>query len=171
MNIDNLDSTPIGGSVGLDRSQETVSEIKPQRIGGFLIVIAVGLFINLIQNLTYFLQSIAPIIRTSLWMRFTDPESTEYHPYWQAVLIFEAVASLLFLLTNIVMLWLFYRKKRIFPKLVIVAILLQFAITLLSYFLSGFIPAVAESEYFAKERYYLIVKFISLHIWIPYFLL
>jgi hypothetical protein len=75
---ENFHTMPAKETVGLDPSQDTVVVGKPPRIGGFLVVVAVSLFISLIQNLAYFLRSIVPIIRTSLWERMTDPESIVY---------------------------------------------------------------------------------------------
>jgi hypothetical protein len=156
---------------GLDQSQETVGNGKPPRIGGLLIFVMIGLFLSLIQNLTYFLASIAPIIRRPLWERLTDPASTDYHPYWRSVLIYDATTCSLILIMNIVMLWLYFRKKRLFPKLIVVLIPLIFVTILTGHFLSGVIPAVAESEEYAKQGHMLVVKFVGFHIWIPYFLL
>jgi Protein of unknown function (DUF2569) len=156
--------------VGLD-NQDAVSDGKPQRIGGLLILIMIGLFLSLIQNSRNFLGSVVPIFRTPLWDSLTNPESTDYHHYWTAVLIYDAATSSLILIMNIVMLWLFFRKKRVFPKLIVVSIPLMFVIFLAGYFLSGVIPAVAESKEYAKQGQDLIVRFVGVHIWIPYFLL
>ncbi|HEU0177861.1 MAG TPA: DUF2569 family protein [Blastocatellia bacterium] len=46
-----------------------------------------------------------------------------------------------------------------------------FLLILGGHYLSGLIPAVAESPAYTKEGTELITKFIGLHIWIPYFLL
>jgi hypothetical protein len=154
-----------------DQSQETVGMCKPPRIGGLLIFVMIGLFLSLIQNLTYFLASIAPIIRTPLWERLTAPASTDYHPYWKPVLIYDVTTCSLILIINIVLLWLYFRKKRVFPKLTVVLIPLIYVTILAGYFLSGVIPAVAESEEYAKQGHMLVVKFVGFHIWIPYFLL
>jgi hypothetical protein len=171
MNTENLNSTLAEEKVGLDRAQEFVGESKPQRIGGFLIVLAVGLFITLFQNFAYSLGSIAPLIRKELWERYTDPESTAYHPYWKSIIIYDALTSLLILFMNIVMLLLFFRKKKVFPKLIVVLFPFYFVVNFTSYFVSGLIPAIAESEEYAKLVRALIVQFVGLHIWIPYFLL
>ncbi len=157
--------------VSLNQSQKTVGEGKPPRIGGLLVFVMIGMFISLIQNLTYSLTSIAPIVKTPLWERLTNPESTAYHQYWKSVLIYDVVTSSLILVMNVAMLWLFFKKKRVFPKLTAVSIPLIFVIILTGYFLSGAIPAIAESEEYAKQGEMLILKFVCLHVWMPYFLI
>jgi hypothetical protein len=42
---------------------------------------------------------------------------------------------------------------------------------LVAHFWSGLIPAVSASTAYGKEGHALVVKFIALHVWIPYFLL
>ena len=153
-----------------DQPQLAGGSDKPQRIGGFLIFVAVGLFLSLLQNIGYFLDSLAPVIRRPLWERLTDPDSPAYHPYWESVLIYEATTSSFILLANIIILWLFLRKKRFFPTLIVVLIPIIFVMSLAGYYLSGFIPAVAENKEYVKQGHALIVKFVGLHIWIPYFL-
>lgn len=158
-------------NVALDQLQEPRKENKPPKIRGALILVAVGLFISLVQNLGYFFGSIAPIIGSPEWERFTNPSSPEFHPQWKLVLICDAVTGTLNFLWTIVMLVLFFRKKRVFPMLVAVSIPTIFLVNLAGYYLSGLIPAVAGSAGYAKEGEALIIKFIGLHIWIPYFLL
>ena len=39
------------------------------------------------------------------------------------------------------------------------------------HYVDGLIPAVASNPAFARARYILVVRFIAMHVWIPYFLL
>jgi len=121
------------------------------------------LIFSLLQNLAYFLASIAPIIRSSRWERLTNPNSPAFHPQWKLALTFDAMTAMLILFWNIVMLVFFFRKKRGFPKLIAVSIPIIFLLTLAGHFLSGLIPAVAGSAGYAKEETALIMKFIGLH--------
>jgi len=158
-------------NVGLELPQESWKENKPPKIRGALILVAIGLFISLVQNLGYFFGSIGPIIRSPVWERFTNPGSPNFHPQWKLVLICDAVTSTLILFWNIVVLLFFFRKKRVFPVLAAASLPMIFLLILAGYYLSGRIPAVAESAGYAKQGTALIIKFIGLHIWIPYFLL
>jgi len=158
-------------NISLKQPQETWKENKPPKIRGALILVAIGLFISLVQNLGYFLGSIAPIIGSPAWERFTNLGSPEFHPMWKLAIIYDAVTATLFLFWNIALLVFFFRKKRVFPVSVAASLPIIFLLILAGHFLSGLIPAVAESTGYAKQGTALITKFIGLHIWIPYFLL
>jgi hypothetical protein len=146
MSTESQTHTDNGVEKVITQSQETTGEKRPERIGGWLIFVAIGLVISLLQNVTYFLGSIALITRKSIWERLTDPKSVAYHPAWKGLLIFDAVTSSLILFATIALLWFFFRKRRIFPKLAAVLIPLIFFTGLAGYFLSGVIPAVAENR-------------------------
>jgi len=151
--------------------QDAGDNERPQRIGGVLILIAIGLVISLLQNVGYCLSSLAPVLKRPVWDSVTNPISLSHHPYWKSVLIYEAATSSAILLMNVIMLWLFFRKKRMFPKLVVMMIPVFFVLNLLGYYFSGFIPTVAASALYAKQGKELVISFVALHIWIPYFLL
>jgi Protein of unknown function (DUF2569) len=171
MNSEPLSESTPKENISLELPQEAWKETKPPKIRGALILVAVLLIFNLAQNLAYFLGSMAPIMRSSRWELFTNPNSPEFHPQWKLALIFDAMTATLILFWNIVTLVFFFRKKTVFPKLIAVSIPIIFLLILAGHFLSGLIPAVAESAGYAKEETALIVRFIGLHIWVPYFLL
>jgi Protein of unknown function (DUF2569) len=148
---------------------ETVSAQQPPPIGGWLIVIAIGLVISLLQNLTGLFQSLAPL-RGPVWERLTDPSSPRYNAYWRGALIFEVVAACLYLLMNLIAVILFFGKRRLFPILTVVFIPSIFILGLVDHYLGSLIPAVAASQEHAKGVHWLAVKFVALHVWIPYLL-
>ena len=149
----------------------TPSSEPPQKIGGVLILVAVGLILSLVQNLGHFLGTLAPFRQAQVWERLTTAGSTAYHPNWKPVLLFELVSSSAILGLNAVAAALFFRKQRVFPKFIVIVIPIIFILILLGYYFSGLIPAVAESPDYSKQTSVVIVRFVSLHIWIPYFLL
>jgi Protein of unknown function (DUF2569) len=140
------------------------------RIGGVLIFVAIGLIISLVQNLEHFLGNLAPFRQDQVWERLTTPGSIVYHPYWKPVLLFELASSSAILGLNALLVVLFFRKQRVFPKVIIIGIPMIFILILIGYYLSGLIPAIAERQDYSKQTTVLIVRFIALHIWIPYFL-
>jgi hypothetical protein len=144
--------------------------LQPPKIGGWLIVIAVGLVLSLLQNLTNMLQVLAPLGGSFVWVRLTDPTSPVYHPYWKTVIIYDAIAGCLYVVMNMVAIILFFGKRRLFPKLTVAFIPSIFLLSLVAYFLEGMIPAVANTPTYIGQSHMVIVKFIALHVWIPYFL-
>ena len=149
----------------------TPSSEPPLKIGGVLIFVAIGLILSLVQNLGHFLGNLAPFRQVQGWERLTTPGSTAYHPNWKPVLLFELVSSSAILGLNAVAVALFFRKQRVFPKFIVMVIPIIFILILLGYYLSGLIPAVADSPDYSKQTSMLIVRFVALHTWIPYFLL
>ena len=141
------------------------------RIGGVLIFVAIGLIMSLVQNLGHFLGNLAPFRQAQVWERLTTPGRIAYHPYWRPVLLFELASSSAILALNTLAVVLFFRKQRVLPKVIIVGIPIIFILILIGYYLSGLIPAIAENPDYSKQTSQLIVRFIALHIWIPYFLL
>jgi hypothetical protein len=138
------------------------------KIGGFLIIVAVGLVLSFIRNLESLAWALIPF-REEVWEKLTIPGSSAYHPSWKTVLLFQIIsASAIFMMTIIGMV-LFFRKHRFFPTVIVIAIPLIFLVMLVSYYLEGLVPAIAASQYYAKEKRDLVMRFIALHVWIPYF--
>jgi hypothetical protein len=170
-NSDSSSEIAPDGDVGFERCQETSPIEKPPRIGGLLILVAIGLFLSLLRNIGYFLGSITPFIRPEMWSRYTNQNSTAFHPQWKLVIIFDAVTYTLTFFLNVVLLVFFFQKKRAFPKLIAVSIPIFFFMSLGGYYLAGLIPAVAETKDYSRQWHLLITQFVSLHLWLPYFLL
>lgn len=143
--------------------------LAPPRIGGILIYVAFGLIVGFIQNLAILGASTVPL-RSPTWEHLTTPAFSTYHPYWKSALIFEVISNSLTLLVNAIALVLFFRKHRTFPTLMVVTIPLLFAVMLVRHFLDGLVPAVAASQAYGNETHTVIIKFIALHVWVPYFL-
>jgi cobalamin synthase len=158
-------------NVGLERLQKPWKENRPPKIRGALILVAIVLCVNLLQNLADFFGGIAPIIKSPLWERYTNPGSPKFHPQWKLVIICDAIAVTLILFCNVLMVVFFFRKNRVFPALAVASFPIFFLLAFASHFLGGFIPDVAGSAAYAKQGTALIIKFIAMHIWIPYFLL
>jgi len=148
-------------------AHEEVSPAAP-KIGGFLIVVAVGLVVSFMGNLGHLASALIPL-RGETWERLTTPGFSSYHPYWKSLLLFGVISTAVFLVLNVVVLVLFFRKHRSFPTFVVVLIPVIFVSMLAGYYLEGLVPAIAESQAYARQGHDLILKFIALHIWIPYF--
>lgn len=139
------------------------------KIGGFLIFVAISFVIGFLKGLGDLGVSLIPF-RGEMWERLTTPGLSAYHPYWKPVLLFELISASVILAFNVVGLILFFRKHRFFPTFVVVAIPVIFVLMLVDYCLEGFVPAIAATQDYVKQGHGIIVKFIALHVWIPYFL-
>lgn len=141
----------------------------PPGIGGFLIVVAFGLVFSFLQTLGSLGSSLI-LLRGETWERHTTPGLTGYHPYWKPVLLFVVISTAVIVVLNVVALVLFFRRHRFFPTLIVVSIPIIFVFMLADHYLEGLIPVIAATQAYAKQGNALIIKFIALHLWIPYFL-
>ncbi len=143
---------------------------ESKKIRGFLIFIAISLVLGILRNISYCLLSISFILREAKWKRLTDPTSNAYHPYWKPLLIYDAISNSVIVLINLVVIVLFFQRRKIFPKLIVILNPTVFILSLISYYLSSLIPAAVITKAYDKEGKALIVSFIAMHIWITYFL-
>lgn len=148
----------------------SAQEKAPLKIRGVLIVVAIGLILGLLKTLGHLGEWIRPFRDAATWERLTIPGSSFYHPYWKTYLVFGLISASVTLLLTVVATVLFFRRHRFFPTFVVVIIPLTFALMLVSYFLESLVPAIVASTEYRTQMEYLIVRFITLHIWIPYFL-
>lgn len=153
-----------------DASSPENAKPAPLRIGGFLIVVAIGLVVSFLQNLAGLGWALGPF-RGKVWARLTTPGASAFHPYWKPAILFGIISASVTLTLTAISLVLFFRKHRSFPTFVVVAIPVIFVLMLAGYYLEGLVPAIAATPAYAKEGHTLIVRFVALHVWIPYFVI
>lgn len=84
-------------------------------IGGWLILVAIGLIITPLRVAYLLLADLIPIFSNGTWAALTDPGSESYSPYWAPLLIGEVVANGLLMAVSAYLLYLFFSKKKVFP--------------------------------------------------------
>jgi len=85
-------------------------------IGGWLLLVGFGIIMSPIRLLTSVFPIYSELFSSDLWEILTSPESMHYHELWKPILIGEfAINSLLFI-AWILIAYLFFLKKKIFPK-------------------------------------------------------
>lgn len=116
------------GRIGLDGSNGN----EPNGIGGWLILIA----INLVWTLLSALQVINTVCITFIFNgaleELSTPGSTAYSALWKPTILFELASNILTLLLSIVLIYLFFRKKKIFPKVFIGLLLFRILVNLIN---------------------------------------
>ena len=170
-----MDALPSETSESHQDAEEVATEVPtrpspPLKFGGVLIFVAIGLVLSFVQNLGQLFNALAPFLQPGVWERLTSPEWTSYHPYWKPVLLLQLSSSSTFVGLNLIALILFFRKARVFPKFIVVIIPAIFILGVIDHYFSGLVPAIAESSEYSAATHSLIVRFVALHIWIPYFL-
>ncbi|MEK4661734.1 DUF2569 domain-containing protein [Priestia sp. FSL H7-0729] len=138
-------------------------------LGGWLILIQIGLFLTVILLAVQLFQQIIPTFTTETWEMLTFKQSDYYHPLWGPVLIFEMVYNTLFLLFSVYTIFAFYSKKAILPRLMIIFYGLSLIVGIIDYLLLLQIPLAKELEDGSSIRD-IAKSVITCAIWIPYFI-
>lgn len=138
-------------------------------LGGWLILIQIGLFLTIVLLAVQLIQQIVPIFTTETWELLTSKQSDYYHPLWGPVLIFELVYNVLFLLFSLYTVFAFYSKKAILPRLMIIFYSVSLVVGIIDYLLLLQIPMASELEDGSSMRE-IAKSVLTCAIWIPYFI-
>jgi hypothetical protein len=146
-----------------------MSEYKEKEgLGGWLILVGLGLvltpFILLAQMNIY-----KEIFSDGTWEALTLQSSDLYTPFFGVFMCFELLGNCVFLIAYICLAFLFFKKKRIFPRLWIIAALSNLAFILIDG-LFGKVVFPADPMFDEETLGEVIKQAISCAIWIPYML-
>jgi hypothetical protein len=146
-----------------DRSRVAVSGI-----GGWLYLVAVGLCLTPIRLGAEIVRGLRPL-DPATWQVVTTPGTRAYHPLFGPLIVGELVANAALLVWAIVLLYLFFTKRRAFPGAMIVFLIVRVVIQVGDILVARMIPAAAAtigpSVYGALAGNLLVVL-----IWVPYFI-
>lgn len=144
--------------------------ITPRPIGGWLILIALGLFVAPVQLMYFTLQTYLPIFRDGSFAELTDPAAPYYHPLWGPLLVGEIVVNIALVALFIWMIMLFLRKNWRFPHVFIFVRILVIVILLVdAYALSIVLPDLPMFD--PQTVRDLMQNVVGAAIWVPYMLI
>jgi len=145
------------------------TEKQYDNIGGWLILVAIGLIFTPIRLLVVVVKDLLPVLSGDVWSRLTTPGTESYHALWAPLLIFEMVGNCLFILFSIIIAIFFFQKRTFVPKLIIALLLSNLVFVAIDYFAADLIPFIAAQEDMGS-LIELMRVFIACLIWVPYFL-
>ena len=140
----------------------------PVGIGGWLILVAVGLCLTPIRIAAEILATVRPL-NPALWHALTTPGARAYHPLFGPWIVGQLVAYSALLLWALALLYLFFAKKRLFPRLMIAFLIVRALVQVADISVALRIPMVANSlqvNVFGGP----IIAIVVAAIWVPYFL-
>jgi len=136
-------------------------------IGVWLSLVCLGLLLkpffifgDLSESCRFFLSSD--------WHALTVPDMENYYGLWAPTIIFEQLADMLLLVFSVLLLVLFFERKRRFPLLLIIFSLLNLAVFGLDYLAMALIPA-AKAHATSNTLWGLAGAAVYVMIWVPYF--
>ncbi|MCX5717953.1 MAG: DUF2569 domain-containing protein [Nitrospirae bacterium] len=142
---------------------------KLEGIGGWLILVAIGLIFNPLRMLVSLGKDLLPAFSSETWAIMTTPGTEAYHPLWAPLLIFELAGNSIFIIFSIIAAIMFFRKKKIFPKMIIIFLLSNLVFVAADYFAAKAIPLIANQNDPESVRE-LARTLIGCLIWVPYFI-
>lgn len=138
-------------------------------LGGWLILVGIGVIIAPITMLVKFLPIYIPIFENGTWEMLTTVGSEAYNPLWGPLLIGELIYNLAMVIVSTYLIYLFFTKHYLFPKLyvAIVAVSLVF-IPLDAWVVSLVVPTTSIFD--AETTKEFLRTLIGAFIWVPYML-
>lgn len=88
-------------------------------LGGWLILVGIGVVIGPVIMLSTFITAYKPIFEDGTWEALTAPGSEAYVPYFVPLIVGELVVNAILLAAAVLLIFLFFSKHYFFPKLYI----------------------------------------------------
>ena len=141
----------------------------PVGIGGWLILVVIGLFVTPMRIAYMLITTHWPIFRDGAWDQLTTPGTPSYHALWGPFLVFEVVGNALSIVLGLTTLFYLLRKSHNAPKMAILWYGWGAVLVVIDSVAGNLIPAVAAQPDPASTKE-LMRALIGAAIWIPYFL-
>lgn len=136
---------------------------------GWLLLVALGLVLSPIRILFVQLPIYNEIFADGTWEALTTPGSEVYHSLWAPLLTGEIIFNFAMLLASLYLVYLFFSKHYLFPKVYIIVVLVALVfIPLDAWLVAQVLPG--EPLFDAQSLQEFIRVLVSACIWIPYML-
>ena len=151
--------------------QETRTEAPASGLAGlrgWLILVGVGFCLaplRILKDMTEHLK----VFQSDTWAVLTTPGSAAYHPLWAPVILGEVVVNVALLSVSALAIYLFFKKRRAFPRVAIGFLAAGLVVLVLDLLVVRLIP-VAATQIDASDIRGLAQATVGAAIWIPYFL-
>ena len=147
-----------------------MKEQNPEGLGGWLILVGLGIVLSPIRIIAMVFPTYRDIFTNGSWEVLTTPGSEVYNPLWKPILAGELTINALLVAGWVFIGFLFFTRKRIFPK-VYIGILVFTLVFIIADAFS--IKSVLPNEpVFDPETIKEILRgAVAICIWVPYMLI
>jgi hypothetical protein len=152
-----------------DRKTRQENKISYQKIGGWLILCAIGLILYPVQTLIFLITDLIPALSAENWSALTSPISTDYHPFLPYLIIAELVGNTCFFVFSICLIMYFFKRRQSTPRLIIWFFAGNFIFVGFDYFVANFIILRPDSINMGAAINFIRTMVAGL-VWIPYFI-
>ena len=160
--------------LGGDEKGTVAGAVEPsadgKKIGGWLILFAIGVIITPFRLGYQVYTLFQTVLEPGLWENLTTKGSESYHALWAPLLLGEVIGNTLFTIVSLVLVFLFFARKKIVPVYTAVYLLTNAVFVALDFFLADLIPLVKEQQDPAALTE-LIRVIVVCAIWVPYFMI
>ena len=139
---------------------------KLSGLGGWLILVAIGLLFGPIRLMFHMSQSLDAF---SLWKwhALTNPGGVSYNPLWGPSLTFELLGEISILIFDVFVLVLFFQRRRLFPRWFIALLVLN-AVFVLGDMTAVHFLGVSSPKTAAQHLNNIMSVVVGCGVWIPY---
>ncbi|MEN8128493.1 MAG: DUF3857 domain-containing protein [Planctomycetota bacterium] len=117
---------------------------SPQGLGGWLVLVAIGLCIGLLMQIVSIVQGWEGYFSLRVWQNVAMPGGSGYHPLWGVSLTSELLGGIGLFGLNALLIIMFFAKHRAFPPTYILIRVFALVVAFTSYVLLNQIPEMAE---------------------------
>jgi hypothetical protein len=142
---------------------------KYDKIGGWLILCAVGLLLYPVQTAVSLFTDIIPALSENNRLLLTSPDSLSYHPLGGPLLIMELVGNAGFLIFSLAVVGFFFARRKSAPKLAVIFIALNLIFVGFDYYLARTVLIKSDPVHYESLVNFIRTLVASI-IWIFYFL-
>jgi hypothetical protein len=137
----------------------------PRGLGGWLLVVALGLFATPIR-VVFGMVGSSGTYQLMQWNVLTVPGASAYHPLWAPALISSLLSNLTIVVFALLLIVLFLEKRRTFPRLFICYMALGAVAGMMD---ACFLQAIPNADHDPREISRAITRTaVGCGIWIPY---
>jgi hypothetical protein len=153
----------VAASIGVSDAQKS----GPTGLGGWLVLVAIGLILSIVRGLVFLAQTFPPVFQNGAWSVLTTPGSDAYHPLWAPLLIFEMAGNIGFVVAWLVLVILFFKRSRNFPRMFVLVFLLNLPFILVDAWLGSLV--LKDEPMFDPDTARALAHVVaSVVIWVPY---
>ena len=140
----------------------------PEGLDGWLVWVGLDVVVTPFRMFADVMGQIATYSKDGVWTALTTPGTEAYHPAWAPFIAIELIVNVLFICLWIVLVYLFFAKKRAFPTLFIKGMGGSFLVSLVDVAAVLYIRPDLEVLNDSDTVKMLMQGMVGVGIWIPY---
>jgi len=115
----------------------------PQGLRGWLLLVGVGVVLSPFRFIVDFTGTAASYFSSAVWLETATPQGEAYHPLYGPLLMFEMVVNVLLIGLSVVACYLYFARRRLFPRIYITLLLASTSVLILDEVLGGHVISAA----------------------------